>query len=142
MPTLRATRTYRADTTARARRPGGPCTLSVSDQGDALELSFAREKFVVAIGKSDLSLLVEEAVSQWPELGAVLAGKAAGTLATLLEMQRAFPGTVATKALKRLVQVDHHLDALAEQELPSGARRQVISAGNALESARGTLEAL
>jgi len=149
MPALRATRAYRADAPARARRSKSPCTLGPSSTGETLDISFdlalqrgAKSRVVVAMGKADLSRLIEEAISLWPELGPVLAGKAAGTLATLLERQRTFPGTVAARALKRLEQVDHHLDALAEEALPRRAMRQVIAAGNALEEARGTLEAL
>lgn len=97
---------------------------------------------VVAIGKADLGRLVQEAVSVWPEFGAVLAEKMASTLASALEEQRHFQATVAAQTLKKLVQVDHHLDALAEEPLTGPARRQVTGAGNALEAARGTLEAL
>lgn len=148
MTTLRATRVYHGGPSARAGRPATTsCTLSASGADGTLDLAFglsrgkgAQAEVVVAIGKADLHLFIQEALALWPEMAPALTAKITTSLATALEQQRAFQATIAKQTLRHLVRVDHALDALAEQELPKPAMRQVFTAGDALEEARGTLE--
>lgn len=150
MTTLRTAKVY-GTTTGMARRHAErtSCSLSASSQKGTLDISFdltlkgaGKTHVVVAMGKSDLTLFIREAVSLWPEMAPVLTESIVGTMAVALEKQRTFPATVAAKALRRLEHVDHTLDALSEEELPTSAVRKVINAGTALEEARGILEAL
>jgi hypothetical protein len=149
MIALRASKVYRAASTSRARHPETSiCSLSASDNDGTLDISFdlaskggGKTHLVVAIGKSDLTLLIREAVSLWPDMGPALAEKIVGSMAVALEKQRTFQATVAARALKQLEHVDHTLDSLADEDLPRSAVRKVLNAGNALEGARGTLEA-
>jgi hypothetical protein len=150
MTTLRTAKVYRSTKGMAPRQAQTTaCSLSASNQKGTLDISFdltskgaGKTHVVVAMGKSDLTFFIREAVSLWPDLGPALTESIVGTMAVVLEKQRTFHATVAKRALRQLEHVDHTLDALSEEDLPRSAVRKVINAGTALEDARGVLEAL
>lgn len=149
MTTLRTSRLIQSKPSGSDRQLAARGTLEVSERDGTLGIAFAATEttrgageIVVSLGRADLTLLVQEAISIWPDLAPALTAQMVGTLTTALASQRKFQTGVVRQVLGKLERVDHALDDLAAGNLPASATRLVVKAGDALETARGTLEAL
>ncbi len=149
MPALRTSKVIASPSAHASHTASAIAPLSASATADALEISFSLSSKrgrtgggVLAVSRSDLGIIVQEAVAAWPDIAPALAETIAAALASALEAQRRFQGSIAARVLRHLEHVDDRLDRLARDDLSNKATRQVTGAGTSLEAARGLLEAL